>query len=611
MPKSKKAKKPSFSAADILAKLAAQREDGVLCDVELEVEGERLSAHRALLAAMSPYFKALFDGAFKERDQKVVKIEGITYMGLEAVIDFCYTAKLEVNIASFEDVLETANFLQIKEALDKCISFMKQDLDNRTCFIMLRLAEKYSDNTDFEELVLLINEYICSHFKSIWKDDFGFNRMSKDAVVQLLSNPELNTGGDESEVFWAIKWWLQCDENRTKYSDELLRIVRFKIIEPNKLFDISKEEIVNNSKEAREKVSAALLYHSKIFEKPFINDIESEPRGKKGYFMIEGGENRQDSWEISTENKIRMYSVEGLRLEESVMDSKFLNGSISVVRISNFLFLFATDNDTYQPVAMRYDASNGKWLKLAPVPRTGTVKSHAAQVGKDIYLLGGMQVDKHSNPYEPDPECLTSDVFQYKIASNEWGKMNDAPYCAFWNASTGCHVNSCVYLSGGAFFEIQDDMMQVLHKVYAFDTKARLWLTKPCLNHPRSMHRMEAVGQQIFVLGGFSDSVDPVLEIEVHDILSEQWTDIKRQQLNRRKACSVVQDENIIIFGGVDSTNPEDDQTRLEHVKILDTKTGKLSTQTSTWPIGGSTVSLLILPQLLIPTEFSMRHFGH
>ena len=46
----------------ILAELAEQREDDMFCDVKLRAEEQTVSAHRAVLAAGSDYFKAMFSG---------------------------------------------------------------------------------------------------------------------------------------------------------------------------------------------------------------------------------------------------------------------------------------------------------------------------------------------------------------------------------------------------------------------------------------------------------------------------------------------------------------------------------------------------------------------
>ena len=86
-----------LSTSGILSGLDALREEGILCDIELEVAGNRLSAHRVILAALSPYFKTLFTGAFKEQNERVVEIKGIEFNGLQKIVNCCYTARLDID----------------------------------------------------------------------------------------------------------------------------------------------------------------------------------------------------------------------------------------------------------------------------------------------------------------------------------------------------------------------------------------------------------------------------------------------------------------------------------------------------------------------------------
>ena len=98
-----------ITSDEALAGLAALRSEGLLCDIELEVDGKRLSAHRALLAAISPYFKTLFTGNFKEATENVVTLHGLTFESLSSIIDCFYTAKIEINSENLEEILAAAN----------------------------------------------------------------------------------------------------------------------------------------------------------------------------------------------------------------------------------------------------------------------------------------------------------------------------------------------------------------------------------------------------------------------------------------------------------------------------------------------------------------------
>ncbi len=52
---------------EILAGLAEQREEEMFINVRLRAEGQTIPAHRNVLAAASPYFKAMFSGRYGHR----------------------------------------------------------------------------------------------------------------------------------------------------------------------------------------------------------------------------------------------------------------------------------------------------------------------------------------------------------------------------------------------------------------------------------------------------------------------------------------------------------------------------------------------------------------
>ena len=63
-------KKYSVSPSQLLAGLAQLQMQGLLCDAELQVEGRMFRAHKAVLAAASPYFSAMYTTVrFRESGQ--------------------------------------------------------------------------------------------------------------------------------------------------------------------------------------------------------------------------------------------------------------------------------------------------------------------------------------------------------------------------------------------------------------------------------------------------------------------------------------------------------------------------------------------------------------
>ncbi|XP_072101383.1 zinc finger and BTB domain-containing protein 17 isoform X1 [Mobula birostris] len=104
----------------VLEQLNQQRHLGLLCDCTFVVDGIDFKAHKAVLAACSEYFRTLF------LDQKdVVHLDISNAAGLGQVLEFMYTAKLNLTAANVFDVQAVAGFLQMHDIVSTCATFIE------------------------------------------------------------------------------------------------------------------------------------------------------------------------------------------------------------------------------------------------------------------------------------------------------------------------------------------------------------------------------------------------------------------------------------------------------------------------------------------------------
>ncbi|KAK3547262.1 hypothetical protein QTP86_017799 [Hemibagrus guttatus] len=107
-----------WHSGKVLEQLNHQRQQDLLCDCTFVVDGVDFKAHKAVLAACSTYFHALF------LDQKdVVHLDISNAAGLGQILEFMYTAKLTLNPQNVEDVLAVATFLQMQELVNACSAY--------------------------------------------------------------------------------------------------------------------------------------------------------------------------------------------------------------------------------------------------------------------------------------------------------------------------------------------------------------------------------------------------------------------------------------------------------------------------------------------------------
>lgn len=93
----------------------------MLTDVVLEVGTELFHAHRVVLAAASPYFKAMFTGGLRECEMNRVKLQGVSATAMSRLIQFMYTGRIRVTENTVCQLLPAATMFQVKR-ITFCLS---------------------------------------------------------------------------------------------------------------------------------------------------------------------------------------------------------------------------------------------------------------------------------------------------------------------------------------------------------------------------------------------------------------------------------------------------------------------------------------------------------
>ena len=552
-----------MSASAILSGLASQQSEGVLCDVTLVAEGRQIHAHRAVLAAGSTYFNTMFTSEFKEKNEKVITLHDVDYDGLCIVIDCIYKSKLKLTKETVANVFAIANLLQISEIVNECQKYMIKAMDTKNCLPFRALGEKYG----LEKVVDKAHTFFLKNFLDISKT-VEFKDLSKDALIQYLSDDCLNFQGNELEVFKAAQTWLEAAPERRQYILEVMKNVRFMLISTPALDELLDLSIIENNKDCQRLIRDAFQYHFNVYGQPIINSPQNRPRGKQDILTICGGfhasgvnyEN-QNRWKnLWNETCIEMHTVTSTKddCRHTYFTPAFVYRSVTAVQMNNFLFVFGLGNETFTPISMRYDASISKWIDLKCMPSQGAVDVASAICGTDIYIFGGMFVNKDTLydldcPYRIGGNPITNAAYMYHILTNTWEKLPDMPQAC--TLASACSTNGLVYLSGGLI--LSGDPNSASHKLFAFDPKAKLWLSKRRMLKARVGHRMEAIGDQLYAMGGNTESLynqgNPfqINDVEMFNIHTEQWVLLNSTIPCFYRGVTLVDDKKIYLVGGI------------------------------------------------------------
>ncbi|XP_057197625.1 zinc finger and BTB domain-containing protein 22 isoform X2 [Triplophysa rosa] len=109
--------------ASVLENLNRQREEGQLCDLSIQVQGQVFRAHRCVLAASSPYFH---DQVLLKNVTTVSLPSVMDPLAFESVLTSVYTGQLSIVRDDIVNYVTVASFLQMWHIVDKCTDILKR-----------------------------------------------------------------------------------------------------------------------------------------------------------------------------------------------------------------------------------------------------------------------------------------------------------------------------------------------------------------------------------------------------------------------------------------------------------------------------------------------------
>ncbi len=520
---------------ELVRGLAELWQEGLLCDVKLQVEGKTFPVHRAVLAAASPYWKAMFTGGFKESRNKTVQVKDMRSCALQEIISFIYTTNLNITDENVMDLFSASHITQMARVQKKCKTWMMDNIKLSTCFPYLEFAQKY----EIKELENAIDLFVMANFPDVvMQEKVKFNQISHEALCHYVSSDDLRNNYNEIVVYQAVKDWVRANKNcDEKQVDEILVLIRFALIKPMELSQILYDEFVTSHKICRERVEEAFRYHMNINSQPFYEGMLN-PRGSHGLFIIPNGIHEEPRSNLD----VRRYNVVGdgeapiLKCFKNHDDKNIaplgmpvVYESMTSVAIGNFLFVFGVDNRYFQNFAKRYDASMNTWIELKPVTRRPTVGTCAAQSGKEIFLLGGVSVS-HTRRYdELLGGTLSNQMFRYSVEKNSWSVCTsdetETRIPNFTQASAAT-LDNIIYITGG-LTHVGGDYVETLSSVIAYNPDTETHEMKAEMNHARCQHISHFFRGQLYVVGGRADRRETLgsrAQVEIFNTVANQWT---------------------------------------------------------------------------------------
>ncbi|KAF4080957.1 hypothetical protein AMELA_G00155430 [Ameiurus melas] len=107
--------------------------------IEIVMDNRSYNVSKSKLIEKSDYFRALYSSGMREAGEDSVQLQGLSVPGLELVLEFINTSKVQVANETLEDLIEAASFLQVTPILTLLLSEIRPD----NCVEVFNLSEVY------------------------------------------------------------------------------------------------------------------------------------------------------------------------------------------------------------------------------------------------------------------------------------------------------------------------------------------------------------------------------------------------------------------------------------------------------------------------------------
>lgn len=192
----------SSHQSTLLEGLNSLRQKGELLDISLVIEGRIFRAHKAVLSACSDYFRAMFTDNMLEARQNEICLNGFTAKGFHQLLEYAYTARLALNLANVQDVLEAASHVQMIAVIQACSNYLQSQIDIENCVDIATIAETYS----LSQLRMKVYRFMSGHLLEFSKSN-EFYRLTPQQLENLLAY-DFPVDCSEADVLRIVISWL-------------------------------------------------------------------------------------------------------------------------------------------------------------------------------------------------------------------------------------------------------------------------------------------------------------------------------------------------------------------------------------------------------------------
>ena len=564
----------SHHREQLIERLHTLRNNERFCDVIVEVKGKEFKAHKAVLAASSPFFLTLLESNMRESNEHLIKIEleEATASIIEDVLKYVYTGNVSVTEESAHNLVATADYLLLPGLKALACDFLKEILATENCVFNYYFAEKYRCVSLKEKCL----ELVMSNFSAVMETD-DFLNLDAEQVLEWVSSDDIIVKAEEDVFKGIVKWVHHNKIEREKEFSDLFHQIRLNSIQQDYLVnEMVKEELITTNNDCLNFVLGSLKW---IFSASHQSSMR--PRiclqtqmngifvggGKKALCYLPNRNiwyqlqnmfmEHQNHAAIQYQDKVYIFSE--LRGSDYYIPSTNTWGAIKSDLITPLVQKFCSslilnERKTLYAVIEIYkcncsicyfDLSKNEWRYLVRCEKLQCWGACGVTDGQHLYVIGGTKSNTHqvvgsTKVLRIDPEDGNCE----EVAS-----MNKARHDAFGTAMSGK-----IYIAGG-LMQTDGEIRRFLASdtCEMFDPSTNEWQMMPSLNVPRHSSSMVCFQEVLYVVGGLKNKSkhSRELSVEVFDFKTNVWekkstipVDYENEEERKKnwhyKACSAA-----------------------------------------------------------------------
>ncbi|KAL6100915.1 klhl6 [Pungitius sinensis] len=499
-----------------------------LTDVVLCVQGHDFPCHRAVLAAASQYFRAMFCSGLRESHETHVEMKGLDSGTMSCLLEYTYTSQALLTNANVQRILEAASQFQFLRVVDACSDFLSKSLNLDSCIGILNLAESHA----LPALTSGVRDYITAQFSQVVQQQ-DFLELPGESLEAVLQRDDLDMKSEE-RVFEALMRWVRArQEERYPSLARLLSLVRLPLLEPAYFVEkVESDELIRRCSEAFPLLQEARHYH--LTGREVVSE-RTKPRVKhflSEVFLIIGGCTKDERF-ISTVtclDPLRRSRLEVARLPITEMEDESQNRKwveFACVTFRNEVYISGgkeTQHDVW-----KYNGALDKWIRIESLT-TGRWRHKMAVCGGKVYALGGFDGVHRLNSVEA-----------YDPFHNRW--MKATPLAVGVSSFAAASFDRWIYvIGGGPNGKLATDRVQCWEPgTDSWELRAPIPIETKCTN-------AVTFKDCIYIVGGAMHAM------YCYSPLSDSWTLVTRP--GERASCAIAACNNkLFITGGRDDKN--------------------------------------------------------